>query len=109
MTESRAAGLRKSSTERARRIRRAARVDAQSRCLSGGKCMLQLVIHSTLLRRQQQQQQTQCFEHVSHSAQQMGDQTVTKNANRITGDLQHLSRRYNDVSTGRTGNESLPI
>jgi hypothetical protein len=31
--------------------------------------MTQLVIHSTLLRRQQQQQKTQCFEHVSHSAQ----------------------------------------
>jgi hypothetical protein len=54
--------------------------------------MAQLMIHSTLLRRQQQQQQTQCFEHVSHSAQRWGDQTVTNNANRITGDLQLLSR-----------------
>jgi hypothetical protein len=95
MTESRAAGLRKSSAERARGIRRAARIGSQFR-LMGRACMPQLVIHSTLLRRQQQQQQTECFEHVSHSARRWGDRMATNNANRITRDLQLLSRRDND-------------
>jgi hypothetical protein len=89
VTESRGDDLRESSTQRARGIRHAARVASQSR-LIGTEEMTQFVIHSTLLRRQQQQQQTQCFEHVSHSAQRLGNQVVRTNANRITGDLQLL-------------------
>ena len=69
MTESRRDDLRESSTQRTGGIRHAARIDSQSCLLIGRGEMAQLVIHSTLLRHQQQQQQTQCFEHVSHSAQ----------------------------------------
>jgi hypothetical protein len=65
VTESRGDNLRKSSTQRARSIRHAARIDSQSRLIGSGE-MIQLVIHSTLLRHQQQQQKTQCFVHVSH-------------------------------------------
>jgi hypothetical protein len=74
--------LRKRSAQRARCIRQAARIDSQL-CLIGRGEMAQLVIHSTLLRHQQQQQKTQCFEHVSHSAQRLGNLVVTRNATRI--------------------------
>jgi hypothetical protein len=73
VSESRSDGLRKSSAQRARSFRHAARVDSLFRLIGRGE-MTQLVIHSTLLRQQQQQQQTQCFEHVSHSTQRLGNQ-----------------------------------
>jgi hypothetical protein len=47
------------------------------------------VIHSTLLRRQQQQK-TQCFVHVSHSVNTVGESGVNKKANRIERCLQLL-------------------
>jgi hypothetical protein len=91
VTESRGDDLRKCSTQRACGIRSAAGVDSQSRLIGRGE-MTQLVIHSTLLRHQQQQQQTQCFVHVSHSAQRLGNQAVISDANRIASDLQLLWR-----------------
>jgi hypothetical protein len=89
VTESRGDDLRESSTQRARGIRHAARIDSESSLIGRGE-MTQLVIHSTLLRRQQQQQQTQCFEHVSHSTQRIGKQVVSGNANRNKHCLQLL-------------------
>jgi hypothetical protein len=79
VTESRSDDLRERSAQRARSFRHAARVDSVSRLIGvfrliGRGEMTQLVNHSTLLRHQQQQQQTQCFEHVSHSAQRLGNQ-----------------------------------
>jgi hypothetical protein len=73
VTESRSDDLRERSAQRARSFRHAARVDSVFRLIGRGE-MTQLVNHSTLLRHQQQQQQTQCFEHVSHSAQRLGNQ-----------------------------------
>lgn len=79
VTESRSDDLRERSAQRARSFRHAPRVDSVfrliglSRLIGSGE-MTQLVIHSTLLRNQQQQQQTQCFEHVSHSTQRLGNQ-----------------------------------
>jgi len=72
VTESRGSDLRESSAQRARSVRHAARVDSQFRLIGRGE-MTQLVIHSTLLRHQQQQEKTQCFEHVFHSAQRVGN------------------------------------
>ena len=107
MTESRGDDLRESSAQRARSIRHAARVASQSRLIGAGE-MTQLVIHSTLLRRQQQQQQTQCFEHVSHSARRLGNQVVSVNANRITVYLQLLSHQRNDASSGWKRHKAPP-
>ena len=72
MTESRCDDLGKHSTKRARSICHAARIDSQVR-LIGREEVTQLVIHSTLLRRQQQQQETQCFVHVFHSVNAVGE------------------------------------
>jgi hypothetical protein len=49
VSESRSDGLRKSSAQRARSFRHAARVDSLFRLIGRGE-MTQLVIHSTLLR-----------------------------------------------------------
>jgi hypothetical protein len=87
VTESGGNDLRKGRTQRARCVRQAAGIDSQFRLIGRGE-MTQLVIHSTLLRHQQQQQKAQCFEHVSHSAQRLGDPVVTSNAIRIGSVLQ---------------------
>jgi hypothetical protein len=80
--------LRKRSTQRARCVRQAGGIDSRFRCSIGRGEMTQLVVHSTLLRHQQQQQKSQCFEHVSHSAQRLGNLVVTSNAIRIGSVLQ---------------------
>jgi hypothetical protein len=107
VTESRGGDLRESRTQRARGIRHDARIDSESRLIGRGE-MTQLMIHSTLLRRQQQQQKTQCFEHVSHSAQRLGNQVVRENANRIKHCLQLLWHRRDDGSAGRKSAKRSP-